>query len=245
MNHVRASGSIPAHAGEPGRHARDRLIPAVYPRPRGGTGASGASPKRAQGLSPPTRGNPSTPAAFGRLIGSIPAHAGEPEVQVTYIIIDAVYPRPRGGTHASREVCSPFGGLSPPTRGNPLAPLSIRRPTGSIPAHAGEPRRSPAPSPTSGVYPRPRGGTPSAPRITPQTAGLSPPTRGNRLAKANANREGRSIPAHAGEPKSDPDFIARWRVYPRPRGGTAVKRRPLRRRRGLSPPTRGNHASGC
>ena len=50
------------------------------------------------------------------------------------------------------------------------------------------------------VYPRPRGGTNNAVDIDGSIAGLSPPTRGNRLFERLPGRFHRSIPAHAGEP---------------------------------------------
>ena len=70
--------SIPAHAGEPERRwGVARLLP-VYPRPRGGTPVCGAFVYVPEGLSPPTRGNPTLGAAIRELARSIPAHAGEP-----------------------------------------------------------------------------------------------------------------------------------------------------------------------
>ena len=75
------------------------------------------------------------------------------------------------------------------------------------------------------------------------STGLSPPTRGNhgRLADGMRRlRRGRSIPAHAGEPRNfriPPDIA---RVYPRPRGGTRDTGQALDCHHGLSPPTRGN-----
>ena len=73
-------------------------MPAVYPRPRGGTYDPMRQFTGTRGLSPPTRGNPfrmATISAFGR---SIPAHAGEPLNLHRRTPDAAVYPRPRGGT---------------------------------------------------------------------------------------------------------------------------------------------------
>ena len=52
-----AQGSIPAHAGEPGRQSRSTTAWRVYPRPRGGTTRLGFSFAGGTGLSPPTRGD--------------------------------------------------------------------------------------------------------------------------------------------------------------------------------------------
>ena len=112
------------------------------------------------------------------------------------------------------------GGLSPPTRGNPADRAAMRPAGGSIPAHAGEPRRRLPPAPPSGVYPRPRGGTACRRCRTPSPSG--------------------SIPAHAGEPGDGSQRGDGGAVYPRPRGGTELVFPARARVSGLSPPTRGN-----
>ena len=50
----------------------------------------------------------------------------------------------------------------------------------------------------------------------------------------------RSIPAHAGEPVGHTPGACIGGVYPRPRGGTAIRTYLLKPSMGLSPPTRGN-----
>ena len=174
---------------------------------------------------------------------SIPAHAGEPGVAIAHPRLFEVYPRPRGGTRQVIASLAANAGLSPPTRGNRRERRSRTPCRGSIPAHAGEPRwRRPA-SAQSAVYPRPRGGTPPAALIRARTIGLSPPTRGNPSVSLTREHGDRSIPAHAGEPYA----WRAWRsgtagnlVYPRPRGGTAIKDGGNLAEQGLSPPTRGN-----
>ena len=111
---------------------------------------------------------------------------------------------------------------------------------GSIPAHAGEPRRSSMRHIRRWVYPRPRGGTRDL--LHPRLAlnGLSPPTRGNHLPTPFQIDPDGSIPAHAGEPIGAGGCIGAGGVYPRPRGGTEMSQPARLRRRGLSPPTRGN-----
>ena len=192
--------------------------------------------------------------------GSIPAHAGEPRRRAMRWRREEVYPRPRGGTRPPRVAGRGARGLSPPTRGNQHTSLPDAPCAGSIPAHAGEPAApslSPRPSP---VYPRPRGGTEenrvallgggglSPPTRGNQRAynparmwrGLSPPTRGNRYRPRRPASIVRSIPAHAGEPRTLSWSSAPTWVYPRPRGGTDGNFRIARKLEGLSPPTRGN-----
>ena len=237
---VGAPRSIPAHAGEPINHAISSCQAMVYPRPRGGTLTVRDAGRRRWGLSPPTRGNRIHYQRHCKRRGSIPAHAGEPTVNTAVQSSAWVYPRPRGGTRNGCGHNHPRRGLSPPTRGNRRRRASGRRWRGSIPAHAGEPQERLSPCPRQRVYPRPRGGTQSPDGKRGMGLGLSPPTRGNLLTMPNAKTRERSIPAHAGEPSSAGCPKSSARVYPRPRGGTQYRRRRLRRRRGLSPPTRGN-----
>ena len=192
----------------------------VYPRPRGGTKREGRARVSAEGLSPPTRGNPQQDAGAARRLRSIPAHAGEPYRRIS--------------------TAHPIRGLSPPTRGNHYDCVQPRRRVRSIPAHAGEPlpaRPDPPPRP---VYPRPRGGTIQDIRRRAAYRGLSPPTRGNPANLQNVPLRQRSIPAHAGEPSSHGMARLPPTVYPRPRGGTSERAERRHRRPGLSPPTRGN-----
>ena len=173
-------GSIPAHAGEPRRPRAPPSARRVYPRPRGGTSPPRQTAARAEGLSPPTRGNPQNIRRDSDSRGSIPAHAGEPTPAASKIQPSSVYPRPRGGTVRTSSIASSVCGLSPPTRGNRSRAPTSPPDEGSIPAHAGEPsprrhreRRADRSIPAHAgepfqhvrfhavhkVYPRPRGGT--------------------------------------------------------------------------------------
>ena len=140
-------------------------------------------------------------------------------------------PRMRGN-----PACYPRkdSGLSPRMRGNP--PHHSRTPRAhagelwpnryrfrSIPAHAGEPSRSPG-------------------------QGLSPRMRGNHLDIGVLG----SIPAHAGEPMQVGFTVRAYRVYPRACGGTtsatlgrAHAGEPPGRFDGLSPRMRGNRKPTC
>ena len=74
--------------------------------------------------------------------------------------------------------------------------------------------------------------------------GLSPRTRGNHMQAATLYRNGRSIPAHAGEPVWWPLRRDVPGVYPRARGGTCRGKDDPRHKGGLSPRTRGNRSCG-
>ena len=253
-------GPIPAHAGEPlalvGRihHLR------AYPRSRGGTFSEPQQRGRELGLSPLTRGNQWHPLASQGKNGPIPAHAGEPSTLLVGACSWGAYPRSRGGTAAATSTMPPCPGLSPLTRGNPARNLQAQGSGGPIPAHAGEPLQRYAKQQFARAYPRSRGGTPFAPRISvastayprsrggtqwtdPVTGayrGLSPLTRGNRWwTWARAGRPG-PIPAHAGEPYIGKPMAAESGAYPRSRGGTVGERTVQPGHAGLSPLTRGN-----
>ena len=215
---------------------------AVYPRPRGGTTPFPANFIAVLGLSPPTRGNPERGQQRTDAVWSIPAHAGEPPRWTSAGGFLGVYPRPRGGTVAGGGYHGCREGLSPPTRGNHIRRDERHIRAGSIPAHAGEPRPERPPARTSGVYPRPRGGTRQSRPPCLSLSGLSPPTRGNHRRPFRDISWGRSIPAHAGEPFWDLLHTGDTTVYPRPRGGTIICQCDAGEPHGLSPPTRGNRA---
>ena len=111
----------------------------------------------------------------------------------------------------------------------------------SIPAHAGEPARRATASTLTKVYPRACGGTERVGPAPDGDMGLSPRMRGNHgTAVANQILE-RSIPAHAGEPRTVSRSNENTGVYPRACGGTGWEFWNKRFPDGLSPRMRGNH----
>ena len=192
--------SIPACAGEPPPAAPTGPFVAVYPRVCGGTTGWTGAGVGVPGLSPRVRGNPHARVnVIGRL-GSIPACAGEPVMDIQGRITVKVYPRVCGGTTYAGIPTPQRVGLSPRVRGNldGVARLDVRR--RSIPACAGEPHgRSGACGP-KGVYPRVCGGTGAVRRRNYPFFGLSPRVRGNRHGPELLLGLAGSIPACAGEP---------------------------------------------
>ena len=94
------AGPIPACAGEPrSRHAAAGLAGA-YPRLRGGTRPARCLACRAEGLSPPARGNLGVGGCGRSMCGPIPACAGEPGRTPPAWRSRRAYPRLRGGTSA-------------------------------------------------------------------------------------------------------------------------------------------------
>ena len=88
--------SIPAHAGEPTGLTPDNQRLRVYPRPRGGTSSYYSRSSSCCGLSPPTRGNRRHQAGCWACTRSIPAHAGEPQSDISSRMLAG------GGAYRSR-----------------------------------------------------------------------------------------------------------------------------------------------
>ena len=235
-------GSIPARAGEPGARREFRWLHRVYPRPCGGTTSARHSRPHRRGLSPPVRGNRHRATGRWPLSGSIPARAGEPPGPAPRRRGPGVYPRPCGGTLSSSIPAPSAPGLSPPVRGNRDSSLQLRGTAGSIPARAGEPTYFSEINSAWRVYPRPCGGTSNMGSPLYQTAGLSPPVRGNHVPMIPSHPRVGSIPARAGEPRATLKRNSNVRVYPRPCGGTDDIEISARPDEGLSPPVRGNRA---
>ena len=151
--------SIPACAGEPRRPRRLCRAIQVYPRVCGGTACHDPQRGCCPGLSPRVRGNPAPSLTSVARLGSIPACAGEPRMDILNRLVFRVYPRVCGGTPTACAPPRSAKGLSPRVRGNLEHWHNPYGPAGSIPACAGEPgflRRAGRDYP---VYPRVCGGT--------------------------------------------------------------------------------------
>ena len=217
-------GSIPAQAGEPATGTSTCRSSRVYPRAGGGTTNAARGYTNAMGLSPRRRGNPGPNGNSSRP--------------------PRVYPRAGGGTAVSTAPSEMTKGLSPRRRGNLDGPCIGRRPMGSIPAQAGEPRSSCRRGRRAGVYPRAGGGTLGTFVSSANQRGLSPRRRGNPRAERPPCPRAWSIPAQAGEPLAPEQMLVRIRVYPRAGGGTCCATDPSIATQGLSPRRRGNPCCG-
>ena len=91
-------GSIPAPAGEPGSVRGLYCTIQVYPRACGGTTFSVPRTKSVEGLSPRLRGNLYDDDPDAIEARSIPAPAGEPNLNTVSAGSTTVYPRACGGT---------------------------------------------------------------------------------------------------------------------------------------------------
>ena len=105
--------------------------------------------------------------------------------------------------------------------------------------------------PAGQVYPRTHGEAPPVWPPPPARSGLSPHTRGSRIAGNGGFARYGSIPAHTGKPLLDREISVAGRVYPRTHGEAAGRLSVIYprthgeavRSSGLSPHTRGSHRS--
>ena len=214
-------GSIPAHAGEPPPVPPGRFGSRVYPRACGGAKPLTILTGIEAGLSPRMRGSLETSVGFFALLGSIPAHAGEPAPRPCSTSPSRVYPRACGGAQTLTMDGSTLTGLSPRMRGSRPQSLADLPRHGSIPAHAGEPINHIWMKDNAGVYPRACGGAVEAFKDRCWDQGLSPRMRGSLPQCYRAPVPGGSIPAHAGEPRARSGSGPRAGVYPRTCGGAS------------------------
>ena len=136
------SRSIPACAGEPASAGTCRRSGRVYPRVCGGARAVTPAASTCGGLSPRVRGSQLAGLDQHVPVGSIPACAGEPTPPLIRSRCPRVYPRVCGGARRCAPRRRPAQGLSPRVRGSHVAGRHGADAHGSIPACAGEPRRS-------------------------------------------------------------------------------------------------------
>ena len=136
----RASGSIPACAGEPSRVSLAGTSDGVYPRVCGGTFSCCSCASVCVGLSPRVRGTCACcPCACSRQ-GLSPRVRGNRRRFRFLVAFARVYPRVCGGTFISAAIAASSVGLSPRVRGNRRRFRCLVVLHGSIPACAGEPR---------------------------------------------------------------------------------------------------------
>ena len=138
--HPRATGTIPAGAGEPSRCFSHAKMPGDHPRGCGGTPGHASGRRPAAGPSPRVRGNRGSWGGCYRALGTIPAGAGEPSLGLSFPTAGGDHPRGCGGTSRSIGQAGDIQGPSPRVRGNQLGRLILLLDQGTIPAGAGEPR---------------------------------------------------------------------------------------------------------
>ena len=191
------------------------------------------------GLSPRGRGKRGGNPRDAKIVGSIPAWAGETYDWIAGELAKQVYPRVGGGNGGRKCPCRRRPGLSPRGRGKPRRPVGRKEPAGSIPAWAGETAPQSPGAGAAQVYPRVGGGNASIQYSLPSPWGLSPRGRGKHEYAAPAQGRQWSIPAWAGETGQGYRDTAGPAVYPRVGGGNKNDPQTSRTAGGLSPRGRG------
>ena len=137
--------TIPACAGPPYRLSRQTHRCEDYPRVCGATARRRRYGSTRWGLSPRMRGHHPWRMERPDGLGTIPAHAGSPEVLFFSTPNHRDYPRACGVTRLPQSTSSRVPGLSPRMRGHQVIGLHATPIGRTIPAHAGSPllRRSP------------------------------------------------------------------------------------------------------
>ena len=215
----------------------------VHSRSRGAALPLSSSGAIVKGPSPLTRGSPMIACTSGVMVGSIPAHSGQPPWPGSPARAARVHPRSRGaacGLHLGQRL---FAGPSPLTRGSHTDETEKRALEGSIPAHAGQPGSVDGHSAGFWVHPRSRGAAQLRRSLPLTSTGPSPLTRGSPATCASAPSARGSIPAHAGQPAMNRSLTRASRVHPRSRGAALDSARTEMDAAGPSPLTRGSPCS--
>ena len=233
-------GSIPACAGKPISTWRRATISRVYPRMCGEAFLIAAAISFVCGLSPHVRGSPNQDGAGVKVLRSIPACAGKPELILRSAIVMRVYPRMCGEAGVFLKTTLGKSGLSPHVRGSHPPRGGSLRTTRSIPACAGKPQGDDGATSQGKVYPRMCGEAQSREFTSESQAGLSPHVRGSRNPKMRRAMPVGSIPACAGKPTSMSAFSCPCWVYPRMCGEALVRMFSYLLTWGLSPHVRGS-----
>ena len=238
------TGSIPAHAGQPSLAHNRPAWARVHPRSRGAAAIENLQRMDLAGPSPLTRGSRRRAQGPSAPWGSIPAHAGQPAALIAGGAGRRVHPRSRGAAHGDEHLHGRRQGPSPLTRGSHTSIRHADRPMGSIPAHAGQPRRCGWRRVLPRVHPRSRGAATLSDLSTMLDAGPSPLTRGSLQRRPQRQLLFGSIPAHAGQPAVAEPEARRRGVHPRSRGAAKLRRSAKSAWLGPSPLTRGSHVRG-
>ncbi len=211
-------GLIPAHAGST-QVGLDQLCDTqAHPRSRGEHWSPGQSSEQDPGSSPLTRGALSVQWSGAGGVGLIPAHAGSTIGSVEWGWRGGAHPRSRG----EHEEVTPFSlvtaGSSPLTRGAPNTRCEIVASTRLIPAHAGSTRDALHRPLWQGAHPRSRGEHSGLLVAHLVLSGSSPLTRGARFRTLLDLTSAGLIPAHAGSTRVRRPVVRRLGAHPRSRG---------------------------
>ena len=230
---------IPAHAGNSSRRMDLSCLCPVHPRARGEQSTTPPCLCLLSGSSPRTRGTVNLHQTRAGSLRFIPAHAGNSARPPPAGCANAVHPRARGEQNPFTVKFNSGAGSSPRTRGTAGDAVDDATKQRFIPAHAGNRPALTGSEKQIAVHPRARGEQPSVSITSSSSTGSSPRTRGTETVQYQRRRQGRFIPAHAGNSARASSMCWAISVHPRARGEQAIKRRWSHSPCGSSPRTRG------
>ena len=192
------NGIIPALAGNTDGPATPRPRTGDHPRACGEHRAARRIAGRVVGSSPRLRGTRHRSAHSADYIGIIPALAGNTPADRGQRQKSRDHPRACGEHRVDGEQQSCHLGSSPRLRGTPIPPPRRRRPSGIIPALAGNTSRPAPPKSPPRDHPRACGEHTGKKWTRGGTPGSSPRLRGTPAQTLVDDRQTRIIPALAG-----------------------------------------------
>ena len=236
------TGIIPAYARNTRSGTHRGKATQDHPRLRGEhRPCSPCRPFRA-GSSPLTRGTRQPNAPRDRLVGIIPAYAGNTRRSATSCSPRRDHPRLRG-EHAFGVCALKLAvGSSPLTRGTHRRTYPHAGCRGIIPAYAGNTPTPASHTPTARDHPRLREEHRRSRYRQRGAGGSSPLTRGTHLRFPAELRLDGIIPAYAGNTRPRASRARKARDHPRLRGEHYLRERSMRVTEGSSPLTRGTLA---
>ena len=192
-------GLIPARAGNTYFPVNTRENAWAHPRSRGEHPLNREERITRRGSSPLARGTLVSEPFIARLVGLIPARAGNTHSSSLPIMADQL-------------------GSSPLARGTPAGVTTIQGAMGLIPARAGNTAVSTGNNAICRAHPRSRGEHSFVLSKSGLSAGSSPLARGTQVVGRRVMRRPGLIPARAGNTDAERHAVISGRAHPRSRG---------------------------
>ena len=230
---------IPAWAGDTHARLSRHSAHTVHPRVGGEHSCWRAMSPLISGSSPRGRGTPRHCAMTSPRNRFIPAWAGNTRPRRSSSSPTAVHPRVGGEHHPTTKNAIMLAGSSPRGRGTLACGRGFPKSVRFIPAWAGNTSFPPCRSSEPPVHPRVGGGHQGAPVRSVRRAGSSPRGRGTHDDALERERDGRFIPAWAGDTTGQTDRTMPPPVHPRVGGGHCSHVTPPMSCDGSSPRGRG------
>ena len=226
-SHIAANraGLIPARAGNTVKRDPNPRVLRAHPRSRGEHTvlSPGKIPRR--GSSPLARGTPSGKSRSKRLLGLIPARAGNTPARSVKAMHGWAHPRSRGEHSRPLGEGDAWVGSSPLARGTLEANRHLRHQLGLIPARAGNTRNRIPQGQPHRAHPRSRGEHRALPPARCRHWGSSPLARGTHRPPQEHPRLRGLIPARAGNTGYMAAIELATGAHPRSRGEHRIEQR--------------------